>query len=56
MWESLRTDIFLVMAFTEMYLFKFPRSDLFLVVNNFFTIDLNSTEITSLRHLDFSLN
>lgn len=36
MWELLRTDIFLVMAFTEMYLFKFLRPDLFLVVSDFF--------------------
>lgn len=33
----LRTDIFLVMAFTEMYLFKFPSPDLFLVVSDFFS-------------------
>lgn len=45
------------MVFTEMYLFKFPRPDLFLVVSDFFfTIDLHSTELISLRRLDFSLD
>lgn len=55
MWELLRTDIFLVMAFTEIYLLKFLRTDLFLAISDFFTIDLNSTEIISLRHSDFFL-
>lgn len=31
-----KKDMFLVMAFTEIYLFKFPRPDLFLVVCDFF--------------------
>lgn len=52
--ELLRTDIFLVMDFTEMDLFKFPKPVIFPVVGDFFfSVDFNSTEIISLRHSDF---
>lgn len=52
------TDIFLVIVFTELYLFKFPRPDVFPVGGDTFSNDLNSIELISLRHLDFffSLN
>lgn len=41
------------MVFTELYLFKFPRPGVFTVGGDSFHNDLNSTELISLRHLDF---